>query len=282
MLNKQGRDNPLRSSRLCFFAECERWLIKVNKKWIIAVEELTFFFKIIVMKTAFLPYKGPLLFTIFFLLFVELIYAAPVSFGIGGLRCEKEVKSFKEIRTKNIVTQSYDYSCGPASIATILNYYFADRVSEKDVINYLLLTTDLQKVKKRKGFSLLDLKKFAKSRGYDAVGYKMDLVFLAKLDKPVIVPINIKDYNHFVIFKGIRKGRVFIADPVLGNMTMRSEKFQRIWNQGIGMMITKKGYESKTNGLTIPKEEEVFLTDYFAQHIIGESVLGRVFADGEF
>ena len=49
------------------------------------------------------------------------------------------------------------------------------------MLEKLLTTCDIEKVKAKKGFSLLDLKRFAQARGYEVVGYKMDLEFLVEL-----------------------------------------------------------------------------------------------------
>lgn len=184
---------------------------------------------------------------------------------------------------QNIVPQSLDYSCGPAAIATILRYYFNDRVTEKEILSSLLLTADLKKVKQRRGFSLLDLKRFVRSRGYEAVGYKLDLISMAKLNRPVLVPVNIRGYQHFVIFRGLRRDRVFIADPVLGNLTMRSEKFSGIWKSGVAFVLERRGKENARSGLLVSKQEEALLEDAaYVPRILGENTLGRVFTEGEF
>ena len=135
---------------------------------------------------------------IFSILFINLLigfifcsqsFAASIGLGICG-RIKKEVRSLKEIKTRNIVLQSLDYSCGPASLSTLLTYNFQDKVSEKEIIDFLFLSGDLGKIKAKNGFSLLDLKSFAQHKGYRVVGYKMDLEFLSELDKPVlIVPV---------------------------------------------------------------------------------------------
>lgn len=229
-------------------------------------------------------FSAPLVFVLALYFFMENAQAAVVGFNLGGARITKEVKSLKAIKTQNIVTQSLDYSCGPAVIATILSYYFNDKISEKEIISYLLLTTNLEKVKQRKGFSLLDLKQFAKVKGYNAVGYKMDLAFLSKVNKPILVPIKIRDYNHFVVFRGLRRDRVFLADPVLGHLTMPADKFAKIWKGRVGLILTKKGAEEIHHApLNLSKEEETFLSDSsYVQRILGENALGRIFADGEF
>ncbi|MEW6102186.1 MAG: C39 family peptidase [Candidatus Omnitrophota bacterium] len=225
---------------------------------------------------------------LFLILIISLIFytpcaAASIGLNFGAGRITKEVKSLQDIKTQNIITQSWDYSCGPASIATILTHHFDDKITEQQVISYLLLTTDLEKVKARRGFSLLDLKNFALAKGYNAAGYKMDLSSLVEMNVPVLIPIKIKDYNHFVIFRGLRRDRVFLADPVLGHMTMRVEKFLSIWKGGVGFVVTKEGIEPVDSRLALTKEEESLLTDHsYVQRILGENSLGRVFASGEF
>lgn len=46
---------------------------------------------------------------------------------------------------------------------------------------------------------------------------------------PIIVPVNLHGYNHFVVFRGVYGDRVLIADPAWGNHTMRVERFENVW-----------------------------------------------------
>ena len=74
----------------------------------------------------------------------------------------KKVISLREKKFIKIVPQSKDYSCGAAAIATVLTHHFGMDTSEANTIQGLLKVADLEVVKK-KGFSLLDLKKDRKS-----------------------------------------------------------------------------------------------------------------------
>ncbi|MFA5500251.1 MAG: C39 family peptidase [Candidatus Omnitrophota bacterium] len=215
--------------------------------------------------------------------FPAFLYAGTISFATGGERFEKDMRSWKEIKMEHIVPQTLDYSCGPAAVATILTYHYDDKVAENEVITYLLLTCDLKKVKQRRGFSLLDLKKFAIARGYDAEGYKMDLDFLRRLNMPVLIPVNIRGYDHFVIFRGISGDRAVLADPVLGNETMLVSKFLKIWRSGIGFVIKKDGYIPVRSSLMLSDADGASLAEpVIVQRLLSESVLGRIYADGEF
>lgn len=188
--------------------------------------------------------------------------AHAASFTVGGVRVKKGVTSMKEIKSRNIVPQSLDFSCGAAGLSTLMHFYLNDPVSEKEIINNILRSVDLKKIKERKGFSLLDLKKFAESKGYKVTGYKMDSEFLHELQTPVLVPIKFKAYQHFVIVKAAIGDRVFIADPAVGNMTMKISRFETIWLGGIGLVIERPGQqEDKAYALRVSQEETIF-ADY--------------------
>ncbi|WP_218918038.1 C39 family peptidase [Noviherbaspirillum massiliense] len=152
----------------------------------------------------------------------------------GGAEAgEPVVKSLLEMRHENVVIQKWDLSCGAAALATLLRYQHGEDVTEKEVAVALMKREEYirnpQLVQSREGFSLLDLKRNADSRGYLGNGYGRlqlkDLVAKA----PIIVPIHTNGYNHFVIFRGVRGDRVLLADPAWGNRTMRVDEFTEKW-----------------------------------------------------
>ena len=196
------------------------------------------------------------------LLTITIPDAYGVTFNAGRLKLNKKVKTMRQLKRENVVTQSLDYSCGAAGLSTLLNYYLDDPVTEQEIIKTLLQITPLEKVKERRGFSLFDLKRFAQMKGYQVTGYKMDMDFLKELDQPVLVPIRFKSYRHFVIVKGIVADRVFIADPAVGNMSMRIEKFKSMWPSGIGLVVEhKEGKEPLSYALKV-KEKDIRIGDY--------------------
>jgi predicted double-glycine peptidase len=52
------------------------------------------------------------------------------------------VKSWKSIRDSRVVKQDLDYSCGAASIATLLSEYYQRPTSEKEILDLLVAETD--------------------------------------------------------------------------------------------------------------------------------------------
>jgi predicted double-glycine peptidase len=166
--------------------------------------------------------------------------ASEITLHHDGTRVGKRLVSVREIKMQYIIQQEYDFSCGAAAIATLLTYYFGDPVTEKEIVLGIAERADIDKVLQRRAFSLLDMKRFAQARRYEAVGYRMDFDYLAELRQPVIVPVTIRDYKHFVIFKGIAEDRVLIADPAFGNTTMRVGNFLAAWPSRVGFVLRRE------------------------------------------
>ncbi len=160
------------------------------------------------------------------------------------------VKPASDIKFTNIVRQKLDYSCGSATVATIFNYYLDLPVEEESVTREMFEKGDKEKITRRKGFSLLDMKRYAERKGYKAYGIKTSLKGLMSLNKPVIVTIVINHYKHFVVFRGVHRGRVFIADPAFGNTVMTAEEFEKVWYKGIALVIESDVYR-EDHGLAV-------------------------------
>ena len=203
------------------------------------------------------------------------IVASAAQFSVGGVRLNKKVKTMREIQKKDVVMQSTQLSCGAAALSTILTHFLDDNITERQIIATLLKYIPIEKVQKQKGFSLLALKKFAEALGHKVTGYKMDMNHLAELEVPVIVPVAFRNYNHFVVVKGVIGERVFIADPVAGNLTLMKDKFQQIWAGGAVLVIENKEYEniSRDYALRI-NEDDLILADYKSiRRIISQDVI---------
>ena len=88
---------------------------------------------------------------------------------------------------------------------------------------------DQEKIK-REGFSLLDMKRFAESRGYETKGFGITDEVLDRLTIPTVTLMNTRGYSHFVVLKGARDDKVFLADPALGNRVMSRGEFVDEWS----------------------------------------------------
>ena len=155
---------------------------------------------------------------------------------------------------KHIVHQAFDYSCGSAALTTILEFHLGLNVTEKDAMEGMLEHGEKDKIIARRGFSLLDMKRYVATLGSDSGGFHADMSDLEKLDQPAIVPIDYAGFKHFVVVKGIRNGKVFIADPSAGNIAFSVEEFAGLWDKGTLFVI----YPSKTRPIV---QSSLALTD---------------------
>ena len=158
--------------------------------------------------------------------------------AVSGGGFTVKVKSIKEARFSSTIRQQYDFSCGSASVATLLTYYYEDAVSEQDVFKAMFDIGDQSKIRAF-GFSLLDIKNYLEVKGYKAAGFKISLGKLKEIGVPAIALINIRGYKHFVVIKGVSAKMVLLSDPAAGSRTVPRAEFESMWN-GLSFIILNK------------------------------------------
>lgn len=144
--------------------------------------------------------------------------------------------SLKEARFRNTIRQKYDFSCGSAAVATLLSYQYGYPVDEQAAFVQMYTHGNRQKISKE-GFSLLDIKRYLQSNGFDADGFQVPLEKLAEEGLPAIVLIDEKGYHHFVVIKGLRNDRVLIGDPAIGTRSIPVAQFEQIWTNKLMFVI---------------------------------------------
>jgi predicted double-glycine peptidase len=160
------------------------------------------------------------------------------------------VRSVIEMRRQNVVLQQWELSCAAAALATILRYQYGVPVTERSVALGLinrqeyLVNPDLVRI--RQGFSLLDLKRYVDSFGYEGVGLGQLALPDLFARAPIIVPVNLQGFPHFVVFRGGTKNSVLLADPAFGNITISKDKFLNGWINykdigHVGFVVTQAG-----------------------------------------
>ncbi len=189
---------------------------------------------------------------------VELQRAASIDVGTG-IRIETPLKSMKDLRDKDLVKQRLEYSCGAAALATILRYGFGDEVTEREILVALfdLLSEEEEGLRRKEGFSLLDLQHVAQARGYKAQGFRLEPQDLARLGGPVIVFMEPRGYKHFAVLRGVKGDRIYLADPSRGNIRMPAYRFLDSWlgenGKGIIFVIEPKdGLPDHDSPLSVP------------------------------
>lgn len=199
------------------------------------------------------------------------ICLADVHIHNNSLYAQKPIASWSEIKDRNLTKQQYDYSCGSASLSTILTYYYNQNISEKDILDFLLLNKGIDINKKEEietneqlresvSFSFSDLALFAQNKGFKAVGLALDLDALSTLKAPVIIYVNVRDMEHFSVYKGKDEQFVYLADPSLGNIKVSIAKFVEMFYQR-----TDLTHPGKILAI-LPTQENQSVNGVFMQH----------------
>ena len=69
------------------------------------------------------------------------IFSSPLfSPPFAPITKDRQITSWSEMRDKNLTKQEYDYSCGAASLSSILEHYYGlENASEKEILDTVLL-----------------------------------------------------------------------------------------------------------------------------------------------
>jgi predicted double-glycine peptidase len=178
----------------------------------------------------------------------------------GRVPVAVRIEPFSELKYKNIVRQAYDYSCGSAALVTILNHQLGIAVTEQQSMEGMMAHGEKDKIIERRGFSLLDMKRYLASIGVDSAGFRAELADLLTLGQPAIVPIDYAGFKHFVVLRGVRDGLVFLADPSAGNIIFPVSEFATLWDRNTLFMAYPPKGAAPVNRLALT-DLELGVTD---------------------
>ena len=167
------------------------------------------------------PYLTLLLLSLSGLLWPNLIQASVAHFATPTTTLAIPVTSWVQQRDAGIVKQELDHSCGAASLATILNEYYGQSVTEAE----LLETMDKGDLRA----SFADMAAALPHYGFRGIGLAASYEQLSQLTAPVIAYLHYRDNDHFSVIRGIDEHTVWLADPAMGNRTYSREQFLQMW-----------------------------------------------------
>lgn len=131
------------------------------------------------------------------------------------------IKSWKTLRDAGLVKQDYDFSCGASSLATVLNEYYGQNLTEEIL---------LKAMNKENGMaSFEDMQKVLPKFGFRAHGFAASFEQLSALKMPVVVYIKHQKKDHFSVVRGINEKTVWLADSSFGNQTFSRSQFLEMW-----------------------------------------------------
>ncbi|MBG7621155.1 C39 family peptidase [Herbaspirillum sp. AP02] len=131
------------------------------------------------------------------------------------------IQSWKRLRDAEVVKQDFDYSCSAASLATLLNGFYGQSLTEES----LLKAMDKGNLKA----SFEDMQMVLPKFGFKAQGFAASYEQLSKLKAPVVVYLKHRKDDHFSVLRGINEDTVWLADPSLGNRTYSKAQFLEMW-----------------------------------------------------
>lgn len=131
------------------------------------------------------------------------------------------VRSWKTLRDARVVKQDLDYSCGAASLATLLNEFYGQSLTEEALLKAM------DKGDGRASFE--DMQRALPQFGFRAQGFAASYEQLAKLRMPIVVYLKHRKDDHFSVLRGIDGDTVWLADPSLGNRTYSKAQFLDMW-----------------------------------------------------
>ena len=147
----------------------------------------------------------------------EGVYLSPMD----RVHVRVKVQPWKALRDAEVVKQDLDFSCGAASMATLLNGFYGQSLDEKT----LLVAMDKEDARA----SFADMQRVLPRFGFKAQGFAASYEQLSKLKMPVIVYLKHRKDDHFSVLKGINDRTVWLADSSLGNRTYSKEQFLDMW-----------------------------------------------------
>lgn len=146
------------------------------------------------------------------------------------------VTNIKQARLASTLLQQLDFSCGSAAIATLLTHHYGTPADEQTVFAQMYAMGDQAKIQ-QEGFSLLDMKRFLASRGFEADGFEQPLDKLLEARIPAIVLVNENGYQHFIVIKGLQSDRVLVGDPAQGTRALSRKAFESLWQSKLLFVI---------------------------------------------
>lgn len=141
------------------------------------------------------------------------------------------VKSWKALRDKDVVKQQFDYSCGAASLATVLQFYGAS-VTEKQLMDGMQKNDNVA--------SFDDMAKVLPKFGFKAHGVALSYEQLTRLQIPAIAYLKPEREDHFTVIRGVSETHVWLGDPSWGNRVLSREQFLKMWSTRDDQLLVGK------------------------------------------
>lgn len=186
------------------------------------------------------------------------------------------VKNARQLRTEDVILQQRDFSCGAAALATILNKYWGENVTETGILVGIVATLTKPELDERvqNGLTLTDLKRLLEKFGYQAILGKLPVEKLRESKIPLLVGITVNDFDHFVVVRGADDEYVYLADPAIGKVRVPIDEFSKQWQKNTVLVVIKPNTKPPERTVLTVTDEERGLTDVNNQ-FLRNNITGR-------
>ncbi len=133
-------------------------------------------------------------------------------------------KQFKRVKTPTVL-QMEMVECGAASLDMILAYY-----GKIIPLEQIRVECDVS----RDGVKASNIIRAGERLGLISKAYRKEPEDLKYMRPPMIIHCN---FNHFVVFEGFGKNKIYLNDPALGHVTVSYEEFDKSFT---GIVMTFK------------------------------------------
>jgi predicted double-glycine peptidase len=156
----------------------------------------------------------------------------------GDFREPDKFRTWQELQFANVVRQQTDFTCGAAALSILSKYFIGHDIEESEIAEAIKASYSEEEWERREGngLTLLDIKQAAEKFGLRAEGMKLTMDAMLKLRGPVIVHLDKGELMHFSVLRGTSGDRVYLADPITGNMRMPMFRFAEQWT-GYALMV---------------------------------------------
>lgn len=144
------------------------------------------------------------------------------------------IRSYRELRYDYLFGQTSWWSCGPASVATLLYYYYQIDTSELEIIQHIIKTSNNDDYL-TEGINLLLIKDIFKVHKIEASGYQIDpdslLNYYDQGGLPLILYFTLPKKHYVIGIGNVNNNEILIADPSFGHLVISFEE-----------LVTQKGF----------------------------------------
>jgi predicted double-glycine peptidase len=173
---------------------------------------------------------------------MALVLLAALSACDVGTPVSDRPKSILYLRYEATVPQLADFTCGAASLATVMTFYWNTPISEAKLLKSLKAryTDDQIKHINETGLNFDDMILMAKSVGFEGEGVKLPLNELPAVKGPIIVHLDKGELQHFVVLRRVGDGVYYVSDPIVGQLAMSKAEFAKQYT-GDALTVWKEG-----------------------------------------